>query len=186
MTNENAPKQSEEVRKHGTFAVITGIVLVILGILAMGSPLITGVAIAIMVGVLMLFSGITRTLFSFGAPTLGSGVLGVLIGLLTAVAGLVVLAHPLLGLSTLTLVLSAYFLVEGAFEIGYALKLKPTKGWIWTLLSGLVTLLLALLIYSQWPFSGAWAIGLLVGIQIFFTGWSLFGLGAAARAMSSR
>ena len=181
MTEETISEQKSLLKKHSTFAIVTGIVLVVLGIFAMGSPLFTGVAVAIMVGILMVFSGITRTVFSFGAPTLASGILGVVIGLLTIVAGIVVLAHPLLGLATLTLVLAAYFLIDGVFEIGYAFQLKPTKGWAWTLFSGVVTLLLALMIWLQWPLSGAWAIGLLVGIQIFFAGWSMFGLGAAAR-----
>jgi uncharacterized membrane protein HdeD (DUF308 family) len=103
------------------------------------------------------------------------------LGVLTLVAGGYLVARPGMGLATLTLVLAAYLFVEGLFEIIYAFRLRPIKGWGWTLFSGIAALVLGIMIWRQFPVSGMWAVGTIVGIHMIFAGSSMASLSRAAR-----
>jgi uncharacterized membrane protein HdeD (DUF308 family) len=181
MDQQTAVKVAEDVKKGSGWLMLLGGALVILGFLAIGAPLVTGVTVTLMIGMLILAGGLVRIVFAFRAQTWGQGLLAFLLGGLGVLAGLVVLARPLFGLATLTLVLATWFFVDGICEIIYAFRLKPLSGWGWTLFSGIVAVLLGVMIWSEWPLSGAWAIGVLVGVKLFFSGSGLFGIGAAAR-----
>jgi uncharacterized membrane protein HdeD (DUF308 family) len=98
--------------------------------------------------------------------------------------GLLLLTRPIVGLASLTLILIVYFLVEGIFEIMAALQLRPLQGWGWMLCSGIFSVILAGFFWSEWPLSGAWAIGVLVGIQLIFAGWSMISLGRIGRGLA--
>lgn len=174
----------EEIEKHAGALRWLGIAMLVLGALAILAPLAAGVAIAALVGVLVLASGVVRLAFAFRAGSLGRGILAGLLGALGVACGVLMLAHPILGLAFLTLLLAAYFVVNGVFEIAYALRLRPVKGWGWMLFSGIASLVLGALIQFQWPLSGAWAVGVLVGIQLWFGGSTLLALAGAARAAS--
>jgi uncharacterized membrane protein HdeD (DUF308 family) len=108
--------------------------------------------------------------------------LAVVGGLLAIIAGATVIAHPLFGLKFLTLLLIIFFVMDGIARSVLALQMRPTPGWGWQMFTGIVTLLLAAMIWRQWPVSGAWAIGVLVGVQILLVGWAHVALGLAARA----
>jgi uncharacterized membrane protein HdeD (DUF308 family) len=95
--------------------------------------------------------------------------------------GIVLLVAPLQGALALTIVLAVFLLVEGVFKIITAFRVRDHRGWGWLLASGIVSVILGLLIWAQWPASGLWVIGLLVAIQLLFTGWSLVMLALAAR-----
>jgi len=174
-----------EAKKSAGLLIALGGGLVILGFLAVGAPLITGVAVAIMVGTCVVVAGLLQVVLSFKAGSLGRGILAAILGVLSIVAGLLMIGHPLLGLGFLTLLLAGYFIVHGIFEIFHGLNLRPLAGWGWTLFGGIVTVLLGILIWRQWPLSGAWAVGVLVGIHILFSGWSAIMVGAAARGAAS-
>lgn len=111
------------------------------------------------------------------------GVLSLVLGLLTVVAGLLLIGHPLFHLGFLTLLLAGFFLAQGILEVVYAFQLRPEQGWGWTLFGGTVSVLLVLMIWRQWPLSGAWAIGTLVGIRLMFSGFAVLAIASAARAM---
>jgi len=160
-----------------------GIVLLILGILAICTPMVAGTAVSTMVAILLMAAGIVRMLWAFRAESFGKGVLAFLLGGLTLGVGVVMLARPLIGLGSLTLVLGVYFLLDGIFDIVAAFQIKPTKGWGWMVFGGATSILLSALIWSQWPLSGAWAIGILVGVRLLFAGWEMIALGAMARAV---
>jgi len=170
------------LRENAGWLIALGIGMMVLGALAIASPLVTGIAIAWLVGFLMLCSGITRILFAFRARQWGLGLLALLLGLLGVVAGLLTIAHPLLGLGFLTLLLAVYLGITGVTEVLLAFQMRPLPGWGWTLASGVAAIVLGGMIWSEWPVSGSWAIGLLVGINILFAGSSLMGLGMAARS----
>ena len=104
------------------------------------------------------------------------------IGLMSAVAGGYMLARPGMALATITIVLAAYFIVDGVFEIIWAFRLRPIKGWGWTLFSGIVALALGVMIWRQFPVSGVWAVGTLAGIHLLFGGSSLASVCRAARS----
>jgi uncharacterized membrane protein HdeD (DUF308 family) len=163
-----------------------GIVLLVLGVLALLAPLVAGTAVVLLVGVLVLAAGIVQLGFAFRAGSLARGLLAALLGVLTVGCGALMIAHPLLGLSFLTLLLAAYFVVSGVFEVIYAAKLRPLAGWGWMLAGGIVSVLLGVLIQMQWPMSGRWAVGVLVGVHLLFAGMALMSLAGAARTLGER
>ena len=181
---ETTQSPAKEVTRGGGMLIFLGIGLVIFGILAMGAPFLTGIAATMVVGTLVLLGGIFQLAFAFRAKSLGAGVVQVVAGGLTALAGIVILANPEASLAFLTLFLAAYFLIHGITEIVTAFQIRPLQGWSWALFSGILAVLLAILIWRQWPISGLWAIGLLVGIKILMNGTSMIALGCAARGVA--
>ena len=174
----------DEAKKNSGFLIFLGILTVIFGVVAVGSPLITGVAVSVFVGFLLLASGVARIVHALKSKQWGTGFWGTVIGLLGVIAGLLMIFRPMVGLVTMAMLLAIYFLVDGISEIIAAFKIKPDQGWGWLLFNGIVAVLLGLMIWRQWPVSGAWAIGLLVGIHILITGWSMIILGTGARRVA--
>ena len=170
-------------RAQAGVAALVGVLLMVLGLMAIASPLVTGVSVAYLVGTLMLIAGLGQCIFAFGARSFGSGLLKFLLGGLSVACGVVMIGHPLLGLGFLTLLLATYFVVEGIFEAVLAFQVRPVRGWGWTLLSGVVSVALGLLIWNQFPLSGVWAVGILVGIKLALLGVSMLVLSIAARNM---
>ena len=174
----------DEAKKNSGFLIFLGVLTVIFGVVAIGSPLITGVAVAVFVGFLLLASGVARIVHAFKSKQWGTGFWGTVIGLLGVVAGLMMIFRPMVGLVTMTMLLAIYFLVDGISEIIAAFRIKPDQGWGWVLFNGIIAVLLGFMIWRQWPVSGAWAIGLLVGIHILMTGWTMIILGTGARRIA--
>lgn len=184
MTEQLDSAQTEllERFKQNTNMVITiGVILLIVGILSIASPLMAGLSIAISIGILLILGGIGQLFFAFKAGSAGKGVLTFVLAVLTVLIGIVMISQPDTALATLTIFLAAYFIVEGIFEIIWAFQIKPIKGWGWTLFSGIISLLLGIMIWRQFPLSGVWAIGTLVGIKLIFTGWMMIAFGGAAK-----
>ena len=174
----------EEAKKNSGFLIFLGILTVIFGVVAIGSPLITGVAVAVFVGFLLLASGVARIVHALKSKQWGTGFWGTVIGVLGVAAGLLMIFRPLVGLVTMTMLIAIYFLVDGISEIIAAFKIKPDQGWGWVFFNGIIAVALGLMIWRQWPVSGRWAIGLLVGIHILITGWSMIILGTGARRVA--
>jgi uncharacterized membrane protein HdeD (DUF308 family) len=174
----------EEAKKNAGLLILLGVLTVIFGVVAVGSPLITGVAVTVFVGFLLLGSGVTQIIHALKSKQWGTGFWGTVIGLLGVVAGLLMIFRPMVGLVTMTMLLAIYFLVDGISEIIAAFRIKPDQGWGWVLFNGIIAVLLGFMIWRQWPVSGAWAIGLLVGIHILLTGWSMIILGTGARRIA--
>lgn len=170
----------EAIQAHARVAVITGVILLLCGLLAVAAPLAAGVSITILVGLLLTAGGIGQCLLALRAGAFGKGLLVFLIGGLTIIAGVFMLTQPLEGLEAITLFLAAYFLATGIFELIAAMQMRPTAGWGWMLLNGVVTLVLGLVIWRQFPLSGAWAVGVLFGLKLMMGGWWLVLLGRSA------
>ena len=175
-----------EAKKNAGLLIFLGVLTVIFGVLAIAAPLITGIAVSMFIGFLMVFMGIARIIHAFKSKQWGTGIWGTIIGLLAVGAGLVILFRPGVGLAWLTLLLAIYFLVDGVCEIIAAFKIKPDQGWGWMLFNGVIALLLGIMIWRQWPVSGAWAIGVLVGVHILITGWTMIILGTGARRIAGK
>ena len=171
----------DAIRRNARVAVITGVVMVICGILAIGSPLAAGVSVTLVVGMLLAIGGVSQCVIAFSAGAFGEGLLVFLMGVITTFAGLFLLTQPLAGLAAITLFLAAYFMVEGIIELIAAMKIRPAGGWLWLLATGIVTLLLGIMIWRQFPVSGAWAVGLLFGIKLVMSGWWLILIGRGVR-----
>jgi uncharacterized membrane protein HdeD (DUF308 family) len=170
------------IKTHAGVGLAVGIFIAIAGVLALVAPLAAGLSVAIAVGVLLVVSGVSRIFLAFKMGSFGHGLLMFVIGLLSALAGGYMLARPGMALATITIVLASYFIVDGVFEIIWAFRLRPIKGWGWTLFSGIVALALGIMIWRQFPVSGVWAVGTLAGIHLIFGGTSLASLCGAARS----
>ena len=160
---------------------IWGMVLVSLGVFAVVAPLFSGIATSVLVGMLLMTGGIAQSVFAFGAPSFGKGVLRFLFGGLAVVAGGIMIAQPGRGVGALTMVLAAYFLASGIVDIILAFRVKPQEGWGWTLFSGAISIALAAMIIGQWPVSGVWAVGVYVGARLLMHGFVLMALGTTGR-----
>jgi len=170
------------IKRHAGLGMALGIGIAIAGVLAIVSPLVAGLSVTIAVGVLLIVSGVSRLFLAFKMGSFGRGLLMFALGALTLVAGGYLVARPGMGLATLTLVLAAYLFVDGVFEIIYAFRLRPIKGWGWTLFSGIAALILGIMIWRQFPVSGMWAVGTIAGIHMIFAGSSTASLSRAARS----
>ena len=183
MSEVIAAPLANAVKKDSTALMILGTITIVLGVLAMMAPLMAGIAVALSVGFLLIAAGIMRTIFAFKCKSWGKGIMVFLLGLLTLLVGFYMVSRPGAALATLTLFLAAYFVIDGIFEIIEAFDLKPIKGWGFMLFGGVVSLLLGIMIWRQWPISGAWAIGILFGIKMIFAGFAMTGIGAAGRTL---
>ena len=169
------------IKDNAKLAVTIGIILIIVGLLAIAAPLAAGISITILVGTLLIIGGIGECFLAFQAGAFGRGLLICIVGALMAVAGFYMVSQPVAGLATITLFLTAYFIVSGIFEIIAAVQIRPSSGWGLMLFNGIVTLLLGILIWRQFPLSGAWAVGVLFGIKMIFSGWTLVFIGNAVK-----
>ena len=170
------------IKRHAGVGIAVGILAAIAGVCAIMSPLVAGLSVAIAVGVLLLVSGVSRLFLAFKMGSFGHGLLVFVLGVLSIVAGGYMVTRPGMALATLTLVLAAYLFVDGIFEIIWAFRLRPIKGWGWTLFSGIAALVLGIMIWRQFPVSGMWAVGTLVGIHMIFGGSSMASVSRAARS----
>jgi uncharacterized membrane protein HdeD (DUF308 family) len=168
---------------HWKLFLFEGIVLVILGLAAVMLPLIATIAIAIVVGWIFLLSGVVGLLATFRMRSAPGFWWSLLSGILGVVAGIVLLRWPLSGAFSLTLVLTLFLMFEGVVSIMFALEHKKELSGRWgmMLVSGVVDLILAGMIYAGLPGTAAWAIGLLVGINMVFGGSALIAMALHAR-----
>jgi uncharacterized membrane protein HdeD (DUF308 family) len=168
-------------RQGSTLSILWGVLLVILGFLAIGAPFLAAVAVSVVVAWLIILAGIVHIALAFHAHGAGSVTWKLLVGLAYLVFGGYMLVHPVLGVASLTLLLAVLFVIEGALNIILYFKMRPVHGSSWVLVDGLITLLLGAMIYLQWPFSAAWAIGILVGVSMMISGFTRIALSMAVR-----
>jgi uncharacterized membrane protein HdeD (DUF308 family) len=171
------------LHQHWKLFLTEGIVLFILGVLAIIVPPIATIAVEVLIGWLLLMSGVVgliATLRMRKAPGLGWSLASAVVGI---VAGIVLLAWPLSGAVSLTMVLTVFLVLEGVVSIFYALEHKRELSGRWgaMLFSGVVDLVLAGIIFAGLPGTAAWAIGLLVGINLVFGGSALIAMALHAR-----
>jgi uncharacterized membrane protein HdeD (DUF308 family) len=171
------------VREHWKAFLIEGIVLVILGLAAIVLPPLASLAVTIYLGWMFLIMGILGLVMTFWARAMPGFWWSLISAILGIGAGVILLARPMQGVLTLTIVVGVYFLAEGVATIMYALEhrreLSGRSSWL--IMSGAVDIVIAGLIITGLPGSAEWAIGLLVGINLLFGGASLIGMALAAR-----
>jgi uncharacterized membrane protein HdeD (DUF308 family) len=182
---------SDVVRQASTWSIVWGVLLVVLGMLAVGSPFLAAVAVNAVLAWLIVFAGVVHVIVAFHAHRAGSLIWRLLVGLAYLFFGAYLIAHPALAVASLTLVLASLFLVEGVFDIVLFFSTRRVQGSSWFLMDGVITLALGLMIYLQWPSSSGWAIGTLVGVSMIISGFSRIMLSltvrkVAAEATSSR
>lgn len=174
---------AKSVRAHWKFFLIEGIVLLLLGVIAVCAPPLATFAVEVFIGWLILISGVLGLLMTFqtrGSPGFVWSLLSALLGIMV---GVVLLVWPLSGVLSLTVVLTIFLALEGIASIMYALAHRRDKSSRWQLMlvSGIVDLILVGMILAGLPGTAAWAIGLIVGINLLFGGVALIALGVQAR-----
>jgi len=184
--NDAAAAIRKSVHDHWLLFLIEGIVLLILGLLAILVPQVASLAVTILLGWLFLISGVLGLISSFwarGAPGFWWALLS---AVLTIVVGVLLLGWPIAGVLSLTYLLIAFFFIEGVASVMFAIEHRRelTNGWVWMLLSGIVTLILGVIILAGLPGTAAWALGLLVGIDMVFGGSALLAIALAARSQA--
>ena len=175
----NAEKPSP--RQAGAKMKMMGVLTIAFGILAIAMPWVAGQSLMWLLGMLVIAGGLTRMVWAFQAGSLGKGVLVFLIGVLTLLAGIAVIAHPLMTSAILSVLLALYFFADGLAEIfaGAALtEGRAGKGWL--IFDGIATLILGVMIFTGFPLSGLFAIGVLLGVKLLFAGTTMLTLGVAA------
>ena len=158
------------VRQASTLSIGWGILLIVLGMAAVGSPFLAAVAVNVAIAWLIVLAGAIHVILAFRAHGAGSMVWKLLVGVAYVCFGVYLILHPVLAVASLTLVLASLFLIEGVLDIVLFVKMRSVGGSTWVLLDGIITLLLGLMIYMQWPSSSAWAIGTLVGVSMIISG----------------
>ena len=177
---------AQEAKKHAGWLVVLGVVTVVAGGVAIAAPLLSGLGVAILIGIALVIAGVARIFGAFRAGSFGQGTLAFIGGILTFVAGVVVAGRPGVALVTLTMVMGAYLVVDGVAGALLAFHVRPEKGWGPMLFSGAMGVILGFLLLRDWPLSGLWAVGTLVGVNLLFAGFSFISVGSAARSVAKR
>src|SRR5258708_12862738 len=175
---------SDIVRQALTLVILGGVSMVVLGRLGVGWPFLGGVGVKAFIAWLLVLAGVVHLTVAFHTREAGSLIWRVLVGLAYLFFGVYLIMHPALGVASLTLVLASLFLVEGILNIALFFQVRSIQGSAWLLIDGIITLLLALMIYIQWPSSSAWAIGTLVGVSMIISGVTRVMLSLAVRKVA--
>ena len=169
------------IRAHAGIAVAVGVVLILLGVLAICAPFVAGLSVMLMLGGLLLAGGVALCVLASRAGAFTTGLPVLLMGVLMVFAGFYMLSRPVSALASMTLLLAAYLVVSGIIELVAGFRARPEDGWGWVVASAVVSLVLGVMLWRQWPVSGMWAIGTLFGIKLMMTGLSMTSIGMTVR-----
>jgi uncharacterized membrane protein HdeD (DUF308 family) len=147
------------------------------GAAAIAFPLLGTLAVAVWAAIALAIAGVAQTVHAFAARSWGGFFLDLLIGLLYLAGGAVLWLNPLGGAVTLTVILAVVLVVDGVFRSILAFQVRPRTGWAWLLFGGIVSIIIGVMIWRQLPSSALWILGLLLGINLIFSGLSFLMLG---------
>jgi uncharacterized membrane protein HdeD (DUF308 family) len=170
-------------RRSLNWSIIFSILMILAGVAAIAMPPVAGLAVSIVVTWLLLFSGAMHLVFAWHTRTVGAATWEALLGLVYGTIAIYLLAQPVAGLVALTLALAIYLFLEAVLEFTAWGFLRRLPGAGWLLFDGVVTLILAVMIWRTWPSSTEWVIGTLVGVSMLFSGASRLMLSLAARQL---
>jgi uncharacterized membrane protein HdeD (DUF308 family) len=171
----------QQLRKWWALFLVLGIAMMLLGLVAIGMQFVATITTVLVLGILLLAAGVVQ----IANAVLGRGwrpfFLHLMAGVLDLIVGGLMIERPLMAAEALTLILAVSFVAGGSLRILYVV-MERFPGWPWVLVNGIITLLLGILIWRQWPASTLWVIGLLVGIELVFSGWTWVMLAVAVRS----
>ena len=165
--------------------MLMGIVLLILGGILLFSPVAAGNLVIKLVAAVLVFTGIAQVVQSFRSPGSLDRLVSALLGVIVAGLGVLVWRNPEIGSGFLMMLLILFFVINGLWKVSTAWRFRGASGWIWLLLSGLVSLVFVWLLWSQWPVAGAWVIGVFIGVDLLLTGLAMIALAISARRVRS-
>ena len=176
---------TETVRTHWLLFLVQGIIMMVLGALAVIWPQISTLAVDLYVGWMFLISGLFGLVTMFVASSVAGFLWSLLTAALSLFVGVLLLWHPVEGAVSLTLVLISFFIAEGVFQIAAAIRHREAfpDSWGWLLMSGLADLVLAAMLIWGWPSTAIWALGLIAGLNLITSGLAIVMVAAAARNM---
>jgi uncharacterized membrane protein HdeD (DUF308 family) len=183
MTNENAPSPAHihAITQSRGWLIFGGIISILVGFFAMGSPMLFSAVIVQFLGIIALVSGLISLFLAIFGKHVGHRVLDAFLALIRIAAGIVLLWCVASSIAMITLILAVFLIIEGFFVIIGAFKIRGHNGWIWTLINGIAALVLGIIIYARWPWDSWPIIGLVYGINSLFWGMSLLMLGLGAK-----
>ena len=174
------------IKQASKWGIVWGVLLILLGMLAIAEPLLAAIALATFIAWLLVFVGVVHVVVAFQAHSGTSLGWKLLVGLAYLFIGGYLLSRPIVGVATLTLMLAFLFMFEGVLDFMLWWKLRRTDGAFWILVDSIVTLILGGMIYVHWPSSSVWAIGTLVGISLIMSGVARVMLSTAVRSVATQ
>jgi uncharacterized membrane protein HdeD (DUF308 family) len=179
-TGTTSESAAHTLSKSRGWLIVGGILSIVVGFFAMGSPILFSIVIAKFLGLFALISGVISLFMAIFGKHTTHRVLDALFAAIRIAAGVILLRCIASGITIITLILAIYLIIEGASSIFGAFKLRQHKGWIWTLINGIAGLVLGIMVYAQWPSNAPWVLGLFYGIYSLFYGTSCLMLGLAS------
>lgn len=176
----------DELKKHSAWSIFMGLLMAALGILLMAYPFATGAITTVFIGWALVLAGAAGLFLAFFSSSAGSFFGRILLAALYGISGILLVAFPLQGVESLTLLVGTMFVVRGVAAAEEAFRLRPLDGWGWLLADGFMSAAAGVLILAKWPSSTFWAVGTLVGASILVTGISRIALAATIRGGAER
>jgi uncharacterized membrane protein HdeD (DUF308 family) len=181
VTEDSALIGIDDIRQHrGRFLALGG-VMIALGFAAIAFPFTASLAVTLIVGTVLVIAGIAQLVHAFSVPRWRGFLVTLLVALLSLAVGTLVLFYPLSGILSLTLLVGSFLLVGGALKMILAWRVRPGLSWGWLMFAGALAVLLGIMILLQWPYAAGWILGVLVGIDLAFSGWWLVALALTPR-----
>jgi len=177
----SADTVASTIRKRSDWAMVMGIVTIIIGAFMMLYPFATATATTIFFGWSLIVAAIANFVFAFTAKGAGPFFVKILLAIVYGVAGVALLANPILGVAALTLALGTMLIIQSGIELAFAILYRKELPLGWMLIDGLLSLALGLMIVFQWPVSSIWVVGTMVGAGVLFAGVTRFVVAATVR-----
>ncbi len=186
MTLEEAAAAFREatrqtIERHSTWYLVQGLLMLVVGIVALLYPVVSSVAVVLLLGWLLIISGVFQGITLISARHVPHFWLQLISVVLSLIVGVLFLTRPGEGLLSLTLLLVVFFMVGGISKIVMALTIRPFPNWSWVLVSGIIGILLAMILWSMLPIGAVWILGIMVGVQLICEGTALAYMAWAAK-----
>ncbi len=176
------PTIRQEIRQGAGWGIAVGILLIILGIVAIALPFATAIALSLLFGWIFILGAIAQIIYAFVSRRAGSFIWKLLMGVFYLIGGIFVLLSPGITALTLSLILAISILVQSITQVIDAVQMRPAPGWGWTLFSGITGIILGILIFAQGPVSAVWLLGIWFGINLLSDGIGVVMLSAGVRS----
>ena len=160
----------QTVKRHSLWYLIEGVLLGVAGVLAIVFPMVSSAAVVVLLGWLLIVSGVLQGISLIGAVHVPHFWLQLISVILAVLVGLLFLRDPAQGMLTITLLLIVFFMIEGISKVVFSLTIRPFPNWGGVLASGLVGILLSAILWANLPVTAVWLIGLLLGIELISVG----------------
>jgi len=172
---------TDVIRAKWGWFLFAGIVFIIAGVFAFLAPFVASVVVTVIVAVVLVIAGVVQIFQAWSIQSWGGFLWQLVIGLILLIGGIAIYFNPVASTFLLTLFAAAVFLAKGIFQIVLGLRIRPNDAWGWIVAAGVVAVIVGVLIWMDYPLSGVYALGILAGISLVFTGWSYVAIAMAGK-----